>query len=193
MITKELWESGLTFNEYIAQMDVYQKEMRQRINDVYITSAEFDRLKNLEKTTKLLVLTEAWCKDSLMNLPIIIKIAEASPKIELRIFDRSKFANLTSFFKDQGLENIPLCWIMNEDFSKRGYWIERPKKAYRMLEQWKNDHPEFQSIAGDTTLNKEEKKEKMAPYLEKLLDEMWNWYDTELQSETVREIYQQLQ
>ena len=189
MITEKIWNIGMTSEEYVSQMNTFQKEMLRRINDLRITSAEFDRVRNIDQGRKLLVLTESWCKDSLMNLPIIIKIAEASEKIELRIFDRTKNEALTTFFKSEGLSNIPICWIMNEDFSKRGHWVERPKKAYRLIEEWKLDHPELRAIDNDSSLTAEEKTEKKQPILDKLLDEMWNWYDTELQSETVKEIY----
>ena len=189
MITEKIWNIGMTSEEYVSQMNTFQKEMLRRINDLRITSAEFDRVRNIDQGRKLLVLTESWCKDSLMNLPIILKIAEASEKIELRIFDRTKNEALTTFFKSEGLSNIPICWIMDEDFSKRGHWVERPKKAYRLIEEWKLDHPELRAIDNDSSLTAEEKTEKKQPILDKLLDEMWNWYDTELQSETVKEIY----
>lgn len=189
MITERIWNTGMTSEEYVSQMNIYQKEMLQRINDLRITSAEFDRVRKIDQGRKLLVLTESWCKDCLMNLPIIIKIAEASEKIELRIFERSKNEELTTYFLSEGLSNIPICWIMNEDFSKRGHWVERPKKAYRLIDEWKLDHPELQTIEKDSSLTAEEKKEKKYPIMAKLLDEMWNWYDTELQSETVKEIY----
>jgi len=189
MITENFWKSGMTSEEYVSQMNTYQKEMLQRIKDLRITSAEFDRVRNIDQGRKLLVLTEAWCKDSLMNLPIIIKIAEASEKIELRIFDRTNNEELTTYFKSEGLSNIPICWIMNEDFSTRGHWVERPKKAYRLIEEWIKAHPELQTIDNDPSLTPEEKTEKKYPITAKLLDEMWNWYDTEFQSETIKEIY----
>jgi hypothetical protein len=189
MITEKIWNSGMTSEEYVSQMVTFQKEMQQRINDLRITSAEFDRLRNIEHGRKLLVLTESRCKDSLMNLPIIMKIAEASEKIKLRIFNRANNAVLASYFASEGLVNIPICWIMNEDLSKRGHWVEKPQKAYRMMDEWNLENPELEKIQNDPTLTEAEKTEKKSPYKDKLLDEMWNWYDTELQSETVKEIY----
>jgi len=192
MITEQIWNNGMTSDEYVSQMDTNQKEMQQQINDLRITSAEFDRVKKIDQERKLLVLTEPWCKDSLMNLPIIIKIAEASEKIKLRIFNRANNAALASYFASEGLVNIPICWVMNEDFSKRGHWVERPKKAYRMIDEWILENPELEKIQNDLTLTEAEKTEKKSHYKDKLLDEMWNWYDTNLQSETIKEIYQLL-
>jgi len=187
MITKEIWNSGLSLKEYIGQMDTLQKEMQQRVNDLRITSAEFQKLREFNQVRKILVLTEAWCKDSLMNLPIIAKIVEASPYTEMKIFIRHENPELTQFFSQHGYNNIPLCWVMKADFSFCGAWVERPQSAYRMLEAWKNNHPDYSEILNDNTLSDEQKKIKIKPLLDLLLDEMWNWYDTGLQSDTSRE------
>jgi hypothetical protein len=187
MITKEIWNSGLSLKEYIGQMDTLQKEMQQRVNDLRITSAEFQKLREINQVRKILVLTEAWCKDSLMNLPIIAKIVEASPYTEMKIFIRHENPELTQFFSQHGYNNIPLCWVMKADFSFCGAWVERPQSAYRMLEAWKNNHPDYSEILNDNTLSDEQKKIKIKPLLDLLLDEMWNWYDTGLQSDTSRE------
>ncbi|PKO09853.1 MAG: hypothetical protein CVU40_08170 [Chloroflexi bacterium HGW-Chloroflexi-2] len=187
MITKEIWNSGLSLKEYIGQMDTLQKEMQQRVNDLRITSAEFQKLREFNQVRKILLLTEAWCKDSLMNLPIIAKIVEASPYTEMKIFIRHENPELTQFFSQHGYNNIPLCWVMKADFSFCGAWVERPQSAYRMLEAWKNNHPDYSEILNDNTLSDEQKKIKIKPLLDLLLDEMWNWYDTGLQSDTSRE------
>ncbi len=188
MITNEIWNKGLTLQEYIGRMDIFQKEMQQRVNDIRITSAEFQKLKDFNPVRKMLVITEAWCMDSLMNVPVIAKIVEASPNITMKIIFRHEHLELSQYFSEQGYDNIPLCWIMYEDFSFCGAWVERPQSAYRKLDGWKKDHPDFLEIQNDSTLSKEEKKIKLKPDLEKLLDEMWNWYDTELQSDTSSEI-----
>ncbi|PKO04679.1 MAG: hypothetical protein CVU41_15875 [Chloroflexi bacterium HGW-Chloroflexi-3] len=188
MVTKEIWNRGLSLQEYVGRMDIFQKEMQQRVNDLRITSAEFQKLREFTQVRKILVLTEAWCKDSLMNLPVIAKIVEASSSTEMKIFIRHENPELTQFFSQHGYNTIPLCWVMKADFSFCGAWVERPQSAYRMLEAWKNDHPDYLEIQNDNTLLDEQKKIKIKPLSDLLLDEMWNWYDTGLQSDTSREI-----
>jgi hypothetical protein len=189
MINEKIWNDGFTSAEYLANMDVYQKEMNQRVNDLRITSSEFQRLREIHGVRKMIVLTEAGNMDSLMNLPIIIKIVEASSDFSLRIFERSKHEELTKFFAQNDIHRIPLCWVMDEDFSSRGHWMERPKNANKLIEGWENEHPEFLLIQNDTKLTEEEKRERLKPLSDQLLDEMWNWYDTEFQSDTLKEIY----
>lgn len=187
MITEEIWNRGLSLQEYIERMDIFQKEMQQRIKDLRITSAEFQKLREFNQVRRIIVLTEAWCKDSLMNLPIIAKIVEAARLIEMKIFIRHENPELTQLFSQKGYNNIPLCWIMKADFSFCGAWIERPRSAYRLLEEWKNDHPDYSKIQNDNTLSDEQKKIKLKPLADLLLDDMWNWYDTGLQADTSKE------
>jgi hypothetical protein len=188
MITEQLWNDGLSLTDYINKMKVYQKEMIQRVDNIRITSAEFQRLKSMDIIRKLLILVEPSCKDCLMNLPIIAKIVEAVPGLSMKIFIRSENPELTNFFLNEGIENIPVCWVMKEDFSSCGHWIEQPQSANRKINEWKSENPLYQSIKNDQTISEEDRAIRLKPWSEKLVDEMWNWYDTSLQSDTVREI-----
>lgn len=187
MITEEVWNRGMYLQEYIGRMDVFKKEMQQRVNNIRITSAEFHKLKEFTQVRKILVLTEAFCMDSLMNLPVIAKIVEASPHLEMKIFIRHENSELTHFISQNGYNNIPLCWVMKSDYSYCGAWVERPKSAYRMLDEWKINHPDYFDIKNDKTLSEEQKKIKLKPLSDQLLDDMWNWYDTGLQLDTSKE------
>lgn len=189
MITEKIWQTGLSLEEYINKMDIFKKEMEQRVKEIYITSSEFQRFKNFQDERKILVLTDTKCKDSLMNLPIVAKIVEAAPNITLKIFLRNEHFALWDFFKNQGIENIPIFWVMKSDYSFCGVWVERPKSAYKLIDQWMNEHPEYVSIKNDDSLSDKEKEEKNKPLSDQLLDEMWNWYDTGLQSETIKEFF----
>jgi len=139
-----------------------------------------------------LVFTEPWCADSLMNLPILLKMAECASNLEVRIFVRAQYPDLQKYFEDQGLKNIPLFWIMDHDFQPLGYWMERPKPAYPKIERWMQRNPEFGLIRNDASLSDEEKKIKLQPISDQFVDEMWNWYDTDLQSFTTSEVWEEL-
>jgi hypothetical protein len=188
MIDSGLWQKGFTFTQYVNQMKKYQKEMCERQRDLRITPSECQKLKLFTLKRKILVMSEDWCIDSLMNLPILAKMAECAPNIELRIFNRSENPELTDFFSRQLIENIPVFWIMDDEFNQCGYWVERPSTAYKKIERWKQENPEFDLIKQNVSLTPDELEKKLTPYLERFLDDMWNLYDTGLQSDTINEI-----
>ncbi len=189
MIDLALWSQGLSVQTYITTSPHFQKELVERVQDVRLTPFEKERLKSLEKDFKVFVLTETWCSDSLMNVPILAKIEEVCQKLEVRIFPRTQFEGLTQFFIEQGYPQIPVFWFTDQDFNPVGVWMERPKGAIRKIKMWHAVNPEFAEIKDDPNLSEEDRKGKLQPFLDDLIDEMWNWYDTGLQSETIGDIF----
>ena len=107
----------------------------------------------------------------------------------MRVYPRSQFEVLAHFFGEQGLAQIPLFWFTDGDYKHLGTWMERPAGAARLIKRWKAANPELEAIRNDPNLSKEEKKAQIKPIMADFVDEAWNWYDTGLQSETIREIF----
>ena len=79
MINQTLWDAGLTVKDYISKSEHFSAELQERVRDVRLTPFEKNQLKPFDKPVKVFVLTESWCSDSLMNLPILAKIEEVAP------------------------------------------------------------------------------------------------------------------
>lgn len=182
MITAEIWQQGMNIGDYVNQMPKFQKEMKTRLRDTRITPSECQRLRVYPHERKILVLTSTICKDCLMNLPILIKMADCTTLLEIKIFERDKFPELENLFAKQGYLKVPLFYIMQPDYEFINAWMERPRNANRRINEWKQSHPQFPD-------NKPElESDEVATLNADLLNEMWNWYDTDLQSETVKEV-----
>ncbi len=189
MINQAVWDAGVSIETYINQSDHFQKELKERVRDVRLTPYEKEQLKGFEMPVRVAVLTETWCGDSLMNIPILAKIEEVCSNIMVRVFPRDQFEELNIFFIEQGFDKIPLFWFMDTKFNRIGAWMERPAAANRPIKMWMAANPEFAEIKEDPDLNEEERKEKIKPLKAEFIDEAWNWYDTGLQSETIKEIF----
>ncbi|HZW33201.1 MAG TPA: thioredoxin family protein, partial [Isosphaeraceae bacterium] len=98
----------------------------------------------------VLVLAEDWCGDVIANLPILGKLAEASGKLNLRIFLRDQNLDLMDQYLNQGkFRSIPVFVFFDDDFNEIGRFIERPAsvtelRARKRLEIYAR-HPEFGS------------------------------------------------
>ena len=193
VIDSRVWGKGYTIAQYVDGMLYYQKEMQERLRNLRITPSECQKLKNFNLSRKILVLTESWCADSLMNVPIVMKMAECAPNLEIKVYIRKENPDLEDFFHNKQIEKIPIFWIMNSDYEMVGYWSERPKAAHKMVARWKKENPEFDRIRLDEKLDPTERLRQFSPYKAKYVDEMWNWYDTELQSDTINEVFAILQ
>jgi len=99
------------------------------------------KLESLDKELVFLVLTESWCGDAAASLPIIHKIAEASPKIALKVVLRDESIDLMDDFLTNGSRSIPKLIVLDKANDKIiGEWGPRPSIATKMVEDYKREH-----------------------------------------------------
>jgi hypothetical protein len=84
----------------------------------------------LKEPLNVLVLAEDWCGDVIANLPILARLAQASGKINLRIFKRDQNLDIMDQYLYQGqFRSIPVFVFFDQAMSEVGRWIERPQIA----------------------------------------------------------------
>jgi hypothetical protein len=93
-------------------------------------------LKNSSKRTWL-VLTESWCGDASLSLPMIKKIADSNPNIELKIVLRDQNEDLMNDHLTDGSKSIPILIALDENFYELWHWGPRPEPAQQMSRDWK--------------------------------------------------------
>lgn len=99
------------------------------------------KLKNQDKELVLLALTESWCGDAAASLPIINKIAEASPNISLKVVLRDESLDLMDAFLTNGARSIPKVIVLDKANDEIvGEWGPRPSIATQMVEDCKREH-----------------------------------------------------
>lgn len=193
VLRQEDWEKGLTMSALMAGMTVNQAAMQRRYQVVRLTAEEKSRLANLKNARCILVMTEEWCSDCLMNLPILARLAESAPATEIRFFIRKDWPELRSYFNERDIYSLPTVQIMDDAFVPLGVWVERPQAAHQRLAQWKAEHPEVERTRRRADLTSDQKREMLREASERLLLEMESWYNQGMQSETVREVTEVLE
>ena len=188
MLSQEIWNQGQELEQFVAEMQSNQARMRTRINNIRLTPFERSLFRNLDRKIFMFVLTEDWCGDSLMNVPILAQLAHLSPNLDLRIFPRHRFPDIRAYYGERGYEHIPLVLFADEEWNEIGIWMERSKFAALRLKAWNAAQPEMTEITNNQNLSSEEKRNLLEPYLDQLKEEMEDWYDQGLQSSTVDEI-----
>jgi hypothetical protein len=74
----------------------------------------------------LLVLSEDWCGDSINTLPVIARLTEAQPLIDMRIIGRDVNPDLIDSHLTGMSKSIPVIILLDEDFNEIGWWGPRP-------------------------------------------------------------------
>jgi len=81
----------------------------------------------------VLVLSGIWCGDCAQQGPLLDRIAEVSPCIDLRWADRDEHGDLARCVRINGGERVPVAIFMSEDFEPVSVYGDRTLSRYRAL------------------------------------------------------------
>jgi hypothetical protein len=129
---KTLWEGALSFEAFVASCKaehcglwkgVYQlARVPQWARDAVAAGAP----------RKLLVIAEDWCGDASNTVPIVAKLADSVPGLELRVILRDANAEVMDQYLTNGSRSIPIVIALDESFAEIGHWGPRPTE----LQSW---------------------------------------------------------
>ncbi len=131
--------NGLTTGlEHSKAMLAYTRQNVQRMNkwDKILTLSEESqlRIQGIAHPVILLTIVEAWCGDVAQVLPVMNRIAEASPLVDLQIILRDGHPELMDQFLTNGARAIPKVIILDMETNEViGTWGPRPSEAQAMI------------------------------------------------------------
>lgn len=122
--------------------------MRRGEKTAVLTDEMLDTLKNVNRKMVWLVITEAWCGDAAQNLPGIVKIADASPLIEVKLLLRDEHLDVMDAYLTNGGRSIPkLIALDAETLEELGTWGPRPEPAQQLVLDAKEQKMDFKEMA----------------------------------------------
>jgi len=133
VVTIDRFASGLTYDEYIAQIKVNKDKFEQFYKQCTVSAEDTEFFKSAAGRpggpAKLLVIGEDWCPDVYRGMPTMARIAEAA-NIAMRIFPRDQNMDIMNEFLKHGQFNsIPVAVFYTSDHKYLCHWIERPNIA----------------------------------------------------------------
>ena len=187
-MTAEVWQTGQTLEAYVSGMGQHEAATRRRLARPALRRADREAMARLTHVRHALAMTEAWCGDSMLNVPILAQVAAAAPNLDLRLFLRSQSPALDAYYQARGITHIPVFAFLDADYRLLATWVERPQAAHERLQAWYAAHPAVAAVRANTALDPEERRRQLRELTAGLLDEMEAWYDNGLQQATVLEI-----
>ncbi|HLV45988.1 MAG TPA: thioredoxin family protein [Flavobacterium sp.] len=153
-------ENSMSYNDYlrlidemIAQNRSTGHEQNELLTD--FTKLNRTRMNRLDKTQELLpeaiqaaknitekqiwlILTESWCGDAAQNIPVLKKLADENPLIDLRLVLRDDNDELMQEYLTNGGRSIPKLIAISEDLERELFvWGPRPKEALELVQNLK--------------------------------------------------------
>lgn len=85
---------------------------------------------------KLLVIAEDWCGDASSTVPLIAKLVDQVPGLELRVLRRDEHPEVMNEYLTNGTRSIPIVIGLDAEYRELGHWGPRP----RALQAWVQEH-----------------------------------------------------
>lgn len=143
VVTPERFQQGLTWNEWMKQIDRNQEEFRENYESTIVNLEDVAAIKQLiafprgpnvwgvgrHAPGKVLALAEAWCADCYRGVPVMARLCEGTG-LELRIFFRDQNLDIMNEFLYKGeFQSIPTFVFYTRVHEYLGRWIEMPQQA----------------------------------------------------------------
>jgi len=136
MVTKQRFAQGLTFQQYLDQMTTNKDKFMEAMAAMRVTPEDRAVFAGRRDKLNVLVITEDWCGDALTNFPVLARMAEGAPNVEVRVFLRDQNPDLMDQYLNRGLyRSIPVFVFFDADMTEVARFVERPPKITEFMEQ----------------------------------------------------------
>jgi hypothetical protein len=191
-VTKDQFDSGLTYDAYKAQMTRNLEQVEQNEKDLQLKPDDVQAFKGLPRPINVMALAEDWCGDVVANLPVLGRLAqESNGKLNVRVHlrDQEPGSQIMDQYLNRGqFKSIPTLIFLDGDFNELGVWIERPDSVTKLREEKRQalyaQHPEW----GDPSKPIAEVPEDLRTQIQQATGAMRNETKPFANAEVVREI-----
>ena len=129
------WDKAVDFKKFLNGARENVELMKARYQGFQIIDEDEELLNSIQNNIRILVIGTDRCDDTAGNLPILAKMSECSPKIELRFLDSQNNAEYHQKFKVNGKRKTPVVLFLSSKLEELCRWVERPNAAYKMINE----------------------------------------------------------
>lgn len=140
-LEQNYFENAITLEKYMSQMESNQ-EKSYSIYEKFNMPEDKEFINLLkEKNPHILVITEDWCGDAMMNNAILRKITDAGD-VEVRCVYRDENLELMDSYRTEETRSIPKYIFLSQDGEPLGTWGPRSAPVQEFVDGLKAKLPE---------------------------------------------------
>jgi hypothetical protein len=130
---ERIYTNALSFAEYYAHVSTHVDAFRDHYQGLAFVTSE-EEGKSPLGTSRILVLTEDYCIDSVLNVPLVARLVEASPGAELRLARRHEYPGVAERFPGRGgVSRLPTVIFLDQPGGLPGFWSERSRRDHQWM------------------------------------------------------------
>jgi hypothetical protein len=131
-----LWGHAEPFPYFLARIRQLRPLWEGTYRNAVIPAWALEAYGNLPNGLLMLSLNADWCLDSATVMPLLARLAERVPGVELRLLERDSYPEVMDRYLTDGTRSIPLVILLDRDFRELGHWGPRPAE----LQSWVRAH-----------------------------------------------------
>ncbi|ARI76719.1 thioredoxin family protein [Halobacillus mangrovi] len=158
----EWFQKGWTAQEYVDSMNQHQENLVYIYEHFKVNPEDYPLFERLQKKNmRAIILTEDWCGDAMLNIPIFLRLAEAG-HIQTRFLLRDENLELMDQYLTNGSSrSIPKIIFLHPNGKEIGTWGPRAEKVQQFI-----DHA-VQNLPDQYSNDFEEKRNEMLKFVTK--------------------------
>ena len=122
------FEKGQTWTDFYSAIERRREVWERSWTSTQIPDALISRARGAGKL-RILVITEYGCSDSANSVPVLARIVEAAPNLEMRLVNAATGRQWMERYRTpDGRTATPTVLVLDDEFRIRSAWIEQPKE-----------------------------------------------------------------
>lgn len=137
MSIEQRFRAAAEFRAYVDLVEANKELWRVGARRAQVDEALVARVAALGGRWHLLALSEDWCGDAFNTLPVVARLAELAPNVELRLLGRDANPDLMDAHLSGTARAIPVVIAYDEDWNEVGWWGSRPAELQALVKgEW---------------------------------------------------------
>ncbi len=145
---RALWAQALPFHQYV-EASTEHRGLWEGIHRIAIVPVWAQALDFTAAPRHLLVLAEDWCGDASNTIPVLAKVAEQVPGLELRVLRRDEHPEVMDRYLTNGARSIPIVIALDARFRGAGTLGSAPYGAAGVGDGKEGDRAEGGSLSAN--------------------------------------------
>src|SRR5699024_7090134 len=138
MNLNQWFDQGISKDEYISHLDKHRDNFMTVYDGFKVPEADVPLLK--EKKIRILALAEVWCGHCMMDVPVMLRIAEAGD-MPVSLLPRDEHLALMDQYLTREKRYIPIFIFIDENGQQVGQWGPWTENVDKLSQELKANVP----------------------------------------------------
>lgn len=128
------WDDGFTWDDYLnGEVRKLEDLWRGVYARAVVPEWALERARETAGEWRMLVISEDWCGDASNTVPVMARMAEVLPAVQMRVVKRDENPELMDAFLTGGSRSIPMAIVLRPDWTVAGTWGPRPAELQEFV------------------------------------------------------------